>query len=63
MNIDDEAVIDCPHCGATTSIDLASIAIGEERLIVDCAVCCHPLRVETWLDDNEEIQMKVDWDH
>ncbi|MDA3962334.1 MAG: CPXCG motif-containing cysteine-rich protein [Planctomycetota bacterium] len=41
---EDEVVVSCPHCGADTVIDLASIAPTEEP-IVDCMVCCRPSRV------------------
>ena len=60
MHIDDDAAVDCPHCGAETTIDLASIAIGQEQPIVDCTVCCRPLRVDAQIDEHGEVHVAVD---
>ena len=60
MHIEDSAKVDCPHCGAATIIDLASIAIGQEQPIVDCTVCCRPLRVDAQYDDGDKVQVSVE---
>ncbi len=62
MDINQDALVDCPHCGAPTTIDLASIAIGQEQPIVDCSVCCRPLRVDTAFDADGQVQVSVDPD-
>lgn len=59
MGFEQEAMVDCPFCGAGTPIDLASIAIGQEQPIVDCTVCCQPLRVDTQATSDGEVQVSV----
>jgi len=41
---DEDCELDCPHCGETTGVDVASIGTG--RAVTDCAVCCRPFAVE-----------------
>ncbi len=48
---DDEVVLICPHCGADTAIDTASMALANEVPVVDCTICCRPCRVVGTGDD------------
>lgn len=56
---DDEVLLPCPYCGAETAVDLASIGPGEERVVVDCTVCCRPSRL-VGIDDGGDPGLEPD---
>ena len=42
---DSEALVVCPHCGATSELGLDPGSGVLQQYVEDCQVCCRPLRV------------------
>lgn len=47
-----EVESECPYCGeaVTLWLDDDPGAIGEQRYVEDCSVCCRPWQVHAWRD-------------
>jgi transposase-like protein len=43
-----EADVDCPHCGATTTIALDPAGGKTQEYVEDCEVCCRAWTVRVW---------------
>lgn len=39
----------CPYCGELLQL-VVDQSVPDQRYIEDCAVCCRPIDVVTWLD-------------
>ena len=44
-----EVVLQCPHCFEIVSMWLAIDDVGEQYC--DCSVCCHPWQLFIWIND------------
>jgi hypothetical protein len=42
---DSEALVVCPHCGATSEVGLDPGSGALQQYVEDCEVCCRPWRV------------------
>lgn len=51
MQAIDEAVLQCPHCGETISL-LLDLSGGAQSYVEDCQVCCQPIHVTLWMDED-----------
>lgn len=49
-DLDTEAEVTCPHCGATTTITLDPAGGRAQEYVEDCEVCCRPWTVRVWYD-------------
>jgi hypothetical protein len=50
--------IDCPYCGEVITVMLDESG-GEQRYIEDCQVCCRPINLHLWFDDEEVAQLSA----
>jgi hypothetical protein len=51
-------VIHCPYCGEPIEILLDGSA-GEQQYVEDCQVCCQPIVLSVWLDDDGEPSVRA----
>src|SRR2546422_8261859 len=49
-DLDTEADVTCPHCGATVRLTLDPAGGRAQDYVEDCEVCCRPWRVRVWDD-------------
>ena len=49
-DLDTEADVTCPHCGATVRLTLDPAGGRAQDYVEDCEVCCRPWRVRLWYD-------------
>lgn len=45
IRLDDEAAVECPHCGEPAQISLDPHGGSHQEYIEDCQVCCRPWMV------------------
>ena len=43
--------INCPYCGESISISVDD-SVKSQRYIEDCEVCCRPIQLEIFLDED-----------
>lgn len=53
MPLLDECARHCPHCGEPICL-LVDISGGSQSYVEDCAVCCQPILVNLWVDNDLE---------
>ncbi len=46
----------CPYCGEAIEL-LIDDSQAEQDYIEDCQVCCQPISVQVWVDDDSEIRL------
>lgn len=51
MNFLQECAAGCPYCGESISV-LADASCGNQSYIEDCEVCCQPMVVSVWVDED-----------
>ena len=50
--------VDCPYCGEFIRLVIDASG-GAQRYIEDCAVCCRPITVSLDVDDQGEVDVRV----
>ncbi|MBX9400239.1 CPXCG motif-containing cysteine-rich protein [Lysobacter sp. BMK333-48F3] len=50
--------VQCPYCGEAIVL-LIDDSAGDQRYIEDCQVCCRPIVVDAYLDEDGEPQVTV----
>ena len=53
--MDDSLAIACPHCGETFSLAF-DVSEGSAEFVIDCEVCCRPMKVAVQVGDDGEIE-------
>ncbi|MGA2748520.1 MAG: CPXCG motif-containing cysteine-rich protein [Verrucomicrobiota bacterium] len=48
----------CPYCGQSFELDIDT-SQAQQRLIVDCEVCCRPLEIFARCEDGEILDLNV----
>jgi transcription elongation factor Elf1 len=54
-----DTVVACPFCGEPTEISVDDEA-GDDTLVQDCDVCCHPIEVRTRVGVDGEVTVSVE---
>jgi hypothetical protein len=57
--VETETVVQCPHCGETTEIELDPGSGTTQEYVQDCDVCCRPWRVSVRFADDGTAQVSV----
>lgn len=47
----EEANLACPHCGEPITL-LLDLSGGAQSYTEDCQVCCQPILVNIWIDED-----------
>ncbi len=50
MNLLQECAAGCPYCGEPITV-LVDTSVAEQSYIEDCEVCCQPMTVNVWVDE------------
>jgi len=50
MNLLEECAADCPYCGEPITV-LVDTSCEEQSYTEDCEVCCRPMIVNVWVDE------------
>lgn len=50
MNLLEECAADCPYCGELITV-LVDTSCEEQSYTEDCEVCCRPMIVNVWVDE------------
>ncbi|EAT11110.1 CPXCG motif-containing cysteine-rich protein [Bermanella marisrubri] len=58
MSLLDGQSIQCPYCGEIIEI-LLDPSQGDQQYIEDCQVCCRPIEVFTYVDENGHASAEV----
>lgn len=51
MSLLEECAADCPYCGEPITV-LVDTSCAEQSYIEDCEVCCQPMIVKAWVDED-----------
>lgn len=51
MSLLEECGADCPYCGESITV-LVDTSCEEQSYIEDCEVCCQPMIVNAWVDED-----------
>lgn len=54
----DLVTVSCPYCGERIDVAVDTSA-GEQEYIEDCQVCCRPMVVSAWIDDDGQARAMV----
>lgn len=54
----DLVTVSCPYCGERIDVAVDTSA-GEQEYIEDCQVCCRPMVVSAWVDDDGQARAMV----
>ncbi|HTU62612.1 MAG TPA: CPXCG motif-containing cysteine-rich protein [Polyangiales bacterium] len=57
-----DAECSCPYCGEPISLWLDEAGGGTQRYVEDCSVCCRPMTVHVYIDENGEASASVQRD-
>jgi len=58
MNLLEECAADCPYCGEPITL-LVDNSCAEQSYIEDCEVCCQPMVVNVWVDEDGRVGLVV----
>lgn len=58
MNGVEECFLDCPYCGEPISL-LVDCSVGDQFYTEDCQVCCRPMVIQVWLDEQGSPQVQA----
>ena len=58
MNLLEECAGDCPYCGEPITV-LADASCGNQSYIEDCEVCCQPMIVNVFVDDDDQASVSL----
>ncbi len=53
-----ECFAQCPYCGETISL-LVDCSCADQSYTEDCQVCCQPMLVWVWIDEDLEPHMEL----
>ena len=53
-----EYEIECPYCGEVFSTAF-EVEYGNNAFIEDCQVCCHPIQLHIFKDDDDSVSIGV----
>lgn len=51
-------LLQCPHCWEHIDI-LVDCTEAAQTIVEDCAVCCGPIVIDIWIDDDEELRAEA----
>ena len=58
MNVVSEQKTSCPYCGEPIHL-LVDCSEAEQSYIEDCEVCCRPMVIHAFIDDEEVVSITV----
>jgi hypothetical protein len=58
MSLLEECATDCPYCGEPITL-LIDTSCPEQAYVEDCEVCCQPMVVNVFVDEDEQIGLSV----
>lgn len=58
MNALESVIQHCPYCGERIEL-LVDTSEGEQSYVEDCQVCCQPIAISVWLNDDEVLTVNV----
>ena len=53
--MNDSLAISCPHCGESFSLAF-DVTEGSAEFVIDCEVCCRPMKVAVQVSGDGEIE-------
>jgi hypothetical protein len=57
-----DAECSCPYCGEPISLWLDEGGGSSQKYVEDCAICCRPMQVYVYVDENGEASASVERD-
>jgi hypothetical protein len=54
-----EAESQCPYCGEPVEIWIDAGGGGKQHYVEDCAVCCRPINVHVYADEDGEASVSL----
>ena len=54
----EECAVDCPYCGEPITV-LVDTSCDEQSYIEDCEVCCRPMVVNTFVDEDRQLSVNL----
>lgn len=58
MSLLEECAADCPYCGESITL-LIDTSCAEQSYIEDCEVCCQPMIVSAFVDEDGQVGLSV----
>ena len=58
MSLLEECAADCPYCGEPITL-LIDTSCAEQSYIEDCEVCCQPMIVSAFVDEDGRVGLSV----
>jgi hypothetical protein len=49
----------CPYCGEPIELEVDEGGGQTQRYVEDCWVCCRPIDVSTWIDEDGEVRAEL----
>ena len=53
--VQDSLAISCPHCGESFTVAF-DVSEGSAEFVIDCEVCCRPMKVAVGVSADGEIE-------
>jgi hypothetical protein len=57
-----DAECSCPYCGEPISLWLDEGGGSSQKYVEDCSICCRPMQVYVYVDENGEASASVERD-
>ncbi len=58
MSLLEECAADCPYCGEPITL-LIDTSCAEQSYVEDCEVCCQPMVVNVFVDEDGQVGLHV----
>ena len=58
MSLLEECAADCPYCGEPIAL-LIDTSCEEQSYVEDCEVCCRPMVVNVFVDEDGQVGLSV----
>ena len=58
MSLLEECAADCPYCGEPITL-LIDTSCEEQSYVEDCEVCCRPMVVNVFVDEDGQVGLSV----
>ncbi len=58
MSLLEECAADCPYCGEPITL-LIDTSCAEQSYVEDCEVCCQPMVVNVFVDEDGRVGLHV----
>ncbi len=58
MSLLEECAADCPYCGEPITL-LIDTSCAEQFYVEDCEVCCQPMVVNVFVDEDGQVGLHV----